>query len=65
MTTAKDFSIGDKVLRGGTDRGEVEKIMPDGSVRVRFDLADKDGKHWYGEYDEFWFRIHPELLMHI
>jgi hypothetical protein len=53
------FTVGDRVTHMNGDAGEVFEIKQDGAVCV---LYDRENKSWKGEYDAFWFRLHPNGL---
>lgn len=59
MATIKDFKVGDPVKHMGGNIGKVTAIKEDGAVCVTYDHG-KD--YWKGEYDDLWFRLHPDGL---
>jgi hypothetical protein len=62
MAKPSDFKAGDYVEHMNGDTGRVTEIKPDGAVFVTF---DRGKGYWHGEYDENWFRIHPDGLKKI
>ena len=53
------FQKGDRVEHMGGGTGTVTDVLDTGAVCVTYD--EREGR-WRGEYDEFWFRLHPNGL---
>lgn len=57
-----DFKDGDRVRHIGRHEDGTVKLLDNGSVQVTFDNLAPSGKPSVGEYDEVWFRTHPNWL---